>query len=380
MGEGRLGRTAMSLVILPKWRARLTASLVAGALGAAAFAMAADRQLFLDPLDSPASRLSGADRAGHEPLVAVAASAGRTIAVGLRGVIIYADVGQPLWRQAAVPVQTDLVAAQLLDDRLAWASGHDSVILHSEDGGASWRKQFDRDGAKRLISRYQQRVNAGEIGTQKYLDQVKLNTDGDVSLPYLGVWFEDQNNGYAVGAFGMIVATHDGGSNWEPWLDHIENDEFLNLNAIRGINGEIYIAGERGMVYRFDRKAKRFVGSSTGYKGSFFDIVGTTRALIAFGLRGAAYRSTDGGSTWQAASTGVERSITAGGVFDQGRRIVLLTETGQAIQSTDDGATFQPADLPRLPPVYGAVATGQTSLVAAGFLGVQNQTLKSLSP
>lgn len=371
----------MSLAMFRSRHARLATALVAAALGGAVGTWAADADTFRDPLDTPAVQMKGADRAGHEPLIAVAASATRTIGVGLRGMIIYSNTGTPEWRQAAVPVQTDLVAVQLLDDRLAWASGHDSTILHSEDGGASWSKQFDRNGARQVLSsNYQQRVGAGETGMQKYLDQVKLNTEGDVSLPYLGVRFEDSNNGYAVGAFGMIIATNDGGRTWLPWLDRIDNDEFLNLNAIRGINGETYIAGERGMVYRLDRKAQRFIGTSTGYKGSFFDIVGTPHALVAFGLRGVAYRSTDGGVTWQAAKTGVERTITAGGIFDDGRRIVLLTETGEAIQSTDDGATFKPADLPRLKPVSGAATTGQTSLVTAGLLGVQVQTLKLLSP
>jgi photosystem II stability/assembly factor-like uncharacterized protein len=299
----------------------------------------------------------------------------------LRGVVVHSGTGSPDWRQAAVPTQSDLVSVRLLNDRLAWASGHDSVILHSEDGGVTWTKQFDRNASKQVLrAHYEQRINAGEKGLQRYLDQTKLNTDGDVSLPYLGVWFEDPNNGYAVGAFGMIIATHDGGRSWIPWLDRIDNDEFLNLNGIRGINGDAYIAGERGMVYRLDRTRQRFVGTNTGYKGSFFDIVGTPRALVAFGLRGAAYRSTDGGSSWQPVKTGVERSITAGAVLDGGRRIVLLTEDGQAIQSTDDGASFQRTDLPKLPPIYGACANGQNSLVAAGFVGAQLHTLKSLAP
>lgn len=338
---------------------------------------------FHDPLETAATTLTGAAQASTEPFISVATMGTRQIAVGLRGVIVLADdatgAATSAWRQAPVPVQSDLVSVQLLDDRQAWASGHDGVILHSGDGGETWRKQLDRGICKQtLAAAYEQRIAGGEAAMSRYLAQVKLNTDGDVSLPFLGVWFDDAKSGYAVGPFGMIVASRDGGDSWSPWLDHIDNDEFLNLNSIRGIAGEVYIAGEHGMVYRLDRPRQRFVAMATGYKGSFFDITGTSRYLLAFGLRGAAYRSTDGGASWAAVKSGVERSITAGVVLDAGRRVVLLTETGQAVQSTDDGATFRPTALPRLPPVYAASADGADGIVVAGILGVQRHALGAM--
>ena len=361
----------MSSVRSARLRRCLMQALAAMAIGTLAAASADSVPAFHDPLDTPALLLQGAAPASAEPLIAISTTHARTIAVGLRGIAIYSDT-DGRWRQADVPVQSDLVAVQMLDGTQAWAAGHDAVILRSDDGGASWRKAFDRTASKQtLAAYYEKRVAAGETAMQTYLKQVRLNTDGDVSLPYLGIWFDDRNVGFAVGSFGMIIATRDGGKTWTPWLDRIDNDDFLNLNNIRGIDGEVYVVGERGRVYHLDRQQQRFAAAETGYKGTFFDIVGTRRALIAFGLRGAAYRSIDGGVSWHAAKTGVERAITAGAVFDGGRRIVLFTETGQAIQSTDDGQSFRPLQLPDALPVYAAGADPRGRVVLAGYAGVQ---------
>jgi photosystem II stability/assembly factor-like uncharacterized protein len=209
---------------------------------------------------------------------------------------------------------------------------------------------------------------------------LKLNTDGDVSLPFLGVWFIDDLNGFAVGSFGMIVATHDGGKSWAPWLHQIDNPEFLNLNSIRGIGGEVYITGEKGFVYKLDRGAQRFTASSTGYRGTLFDIVGTGRFLIAFGLRGAAYRSADAGASWTRIPTGTEANFTAGAVLDEGKRVVLLSDAGQALLSEDEGKTFHPAALRRRMPVYGAVEAARGTLATVGYAGVDMTGLRPADP
>src|SRR6266850_5485734 len=117
-------------------RRRWSMALVAAATVAAAASMSVAMS-FQDPLDTPATPLGGVARGEMQPLIAVAASESRTLAVGLRGLIVYSDDGGAQWRQATVPVQTDLVSVQLQDDRQVWASGHDSVILHSEDGGTT---------------------------------------------------------------------------------------------------------------------------------------------------------------------------------------------------------------------------------------------------
>src|SRR5258706_3122420 len=266
---------------------------------------------FLDPLDVPAVQEFGFRDLTSQPMLAIANAGARLVAVGLRGMIIFSDDRGGSWSQARVPVQTDLVAVHFADSEQGWATGHDAVILHTEDGGRTWTKQFDnRLAAVALPAHYQQRIASCGTSVIPFPKQIQLNTQGDASLPFLGIYFTDHLHGIAVGSFGMIVATEDGGKHWLPWLDRIDNKEFLNLNAIRKIGSNLVIAGEQGSVYRYIEKTRSFVAVSTPYKGSFFDVVGTRDFMLAVGLRGTAYRSINGGTTWQQVDTSTRDAVT----------------------------------------------------------------------
>ena len=68
-----------------------------------------------------------------------AARAGkRLIAAGERGRIFLSDDEGATWRPAVSPSQATLTTLYFLDARQGWAAGHDGVVLHSTDGGATW--------------------------------------------------------------------------------------------------------------------------------------------------------------------------------------------------------------------------------------------------
>lgn len=325
---------------------------------------------FKDPLDTPAERIEGAAVLERQPLLAVTRAGRRLIAVGLRGLVIISDDRGHTWRQAAVPAQSDLVSVSFVTPSRGWAVGHEGVILKSEDGGDTWAKQLDgRISLAKLAAYYQRRIDAGEGRLGSFLNQVKLNTQSGPSLPYMDVLFEDERSGWVVGPFGMILHTEDAGQTWIPWLDHVENDHFLNLNAIAKIGKEVYIAGEGGMVYVLDRKAARFVARPTGYKGSFFGIVGTNEAVVAFGLRGTVFRSADAGGSWTHVATDLGTNLTGGTVIDS-KTLALVSDGGLAIQSEDEGRTFRalPTETPMLFTGAAEVEGGRAVLV--GIQGV----------
>lgn len=342
---------------------------------------AADSRQFQDPLDVPSVQRFGAQKVTSQPLMAIANAGGRIVAVGLRGLVIFSDDNGRSWRQARVPVQTDLVAVQFVTPRQGWASGHDAVILHTEDGGESWTKQFDnRLAAVVLPAYYERRLASGDASVAPLLKEVQLNTQGDTSLPFLSVYFSDLQHGFAVGSFGMIVATEDGGKHWLPWLDHIDNKGYLNLNSIRKIGDDLIIAGEQGSVYRYDEKAKSFVAISTPYKGSFFDITGTNSFMLAVGLRGTAFRSVDKGSTWQHIETPVKDTITSASVSGRDDEIVLTTSGGALLVSSDHGLTFRESEVSH-PMLLTAVSTLKNGwVVLAGLQGVDMAKLDAGQP
>ena len=71
------------------------------------------------------------------------------------------------------------------------------------------------------------------------MDLAVGSADAHPLVGVLDVWFADENNGYAVGAYNLIFRTRDGGMTWESWFDRTENPKFFNLYAIRPVAGTL---------------------------------------------------------------------------------------------------------------------------------------------
>src|SRR5208337_2118511 len=145
--------------------------------------------------------------------------------------------------------------------------------------------------------------------------------------PFLDVWFENETTGFVVGSFNLIFRTSDGGKSWDPWFDRVENPGFLHLYCIRPVGRDVFIVGEQGLILKLDREAGAFRRMPSPYNGSFFGLVSNSEAMVVFGMRGTAFRSVDGGRTWQKSETGVSAGLTGGAVTKDGR-IVLVSLVG----------------------------------------------------
>jgi photosystem II stability/assembly factor-like uncharacterized protein len=313
------------------------------AAGAVAWAVQpAQGKGWRDVLDAPAIKSPLASRA---LLNGLASAGSRIVAVGQRGHILYSDDAGGSWRQADVPVSSDLVAVSFPEPTKGWAVGHDGVVLHSADAGVTWTVQLDGR-------------NLGAQGAEN---------------PFLDVWFRDASEGFAVGAFGLAMHTTDGGAHWTP-LQALDNPKSLHLYAVRGIGADIYISGEQGLMLKLESGDTRFRALELPYRGTLFGITGSTRSLVAFGLRGTVLRSTDGGRSWQQTATGLQVGLTAGTLQDDGR-IVIVSQAGHILSSTDDGASFSIASTERTVPAAAVVAPVKGTLVIAGSRGAQSLPL-----
>ena len=116
----------------------LAATLSAPALGAG----------FVDPLDAPAAQ---SPLAARSLLQGVAIAGSRIVAVGQRGHVVHSNDSGTSWKQASVPVSSDLTAVFFVDDKQGWAVGHDGVILHTADSGEKWELQLSGRTANDLL-------------------------------------------------------------------------------------------------------------------------------------------------------------------------------------------------------------------------------------
>lgn len=322
---------------------------------------------FADVLDVPAQTSPYATKG----LVNGLALAGqRVVGVGQRGHIVYSDDGGRSWQQAKVPLSSDLVAVSFPTPQRGWAVGHDGVILHSSDAGETWTRQLDgRSLGERMLAHYKAK------GDETWIAEAERFAAQGAENPFLDVWFADDKCGYAIGAFNLILHTADGGQTWEPWLDRSDNPQALHLYAVRPAGGELFITGEQGLVLRLDAAAGRFVALETPYKGSFFGLVGTADAVLVFGLRGNAFRSTDRGATWHKVETGLQEGLTAGMPVGAGG-MLLASQAGRLLVSSDGGVHFAPVKLERTLPTAAVQPIGADAAVVAGPRGVAVQALR----
>lgn len=332
---------------------------------------------FKDVLDVPADR---SPLAASSLLNGVALAGNRLVCVGWRGYIIYSEDQGKSWVQADVPVSSDLVAVCFPSARKGWAVGHDGVVLHSGDGGITWEKQLDgRAAAEIMLSYYTknppQDLPGGSEGTVRLMDEMKRFVREGADKPFLDVWFENETTGFIVGTFNLIFRTTDGGKSWDPWYDRTENALGMHFYCIRPVGKDVFIVGEQGMVQKLDRSAGRFRRIETPYQGSFFGITGNSGSLVAFGLRGNAYRSRDGGANWQKIETGIAAGLTGATVTEDGQ-IVLVSQGGHIVRSTDDGASFAPVRVKHLLPATGVCAVNKEMLAITTVGGVQMERIE----
>ncbi|HEX4583759.1 MAG TPA: YCF48-related protein [Burkholderiaceae bacterium] len=368
-GRRPVGRAAGS-----KLAARFAVASLCICAAGVLIARATPTNAWRDPLDEAASMTH---RAATSLLQAAAFAGDRLVVVGVLGRILVSDDHGQTWQQAAVPASADLLAVNFPSEQSGWAVGHYGVIVHSSDGGLHWTKVLDGRQEQALIEKhFRARLASGDATARRYLDEAELDYQYGPALPLLDVCFETPSTGFAVGAFGQIFRTDDGGQSWQPWMEHVDNPGFQHLTSIRRIGSALVMSSERGTVFRLDRRADRFEAIVTGYNGTYFGIVGNAHRMIAFGLRGNAMESDDGGTTWAKLQTGEESNLNAAAIVDDDR-VVFATQAGRLLASGPGGARFVVA-MQEAGGLTGLAAGPGRSLVATGVRGVRVVDLAQL--
>ena len=283
----------------------------------------------------------------------------RFVTVGERGLILVSNDMGHSWQQAEVPVSTTLTAVFFPSSQKGWAVGHDGVILHTANGGYTWIKQLDgnqinllaREPLKRAVDlqKAELRVSPQSINSEisatfdnlEYLltDWIRAVEEGP-SRPWMGVWFADESVGIAIGTFGLIFKTTDGGRSWYPLIDRVENPEGYHYYGITHADGSLYLTGEGGMLFRSEDIGETWIRLPSPAQASWFGIISCHKGLIAFGLQGSAFRSMDRGLSWRPLDTIRSCSLSGGTVLGNGG-VLLIGMDGVPLYSSDHGTSFQ---------------------------------------
>lgn len=308
------------------------------------------------------------ERAARATMLAIARAGNRLVAVGERGIVLLSDDHANTWRQGAVPVSVALNAVYFVDERRGWAVGHLGVVLHTEDAGEHWTLQLDGVQAAQLVLQAAKSENAR--------NKARALVDDGPDKPLLDVHFENAQTGYAIGAYNLAFRTDDGGRQWRPWMEYVENPKGLHLYAMTSAGSKLFIAGEQGLLLCSTDKGMHFTTSTAPSKGTYFGVVaGGDGELLLFGLRGRAFRTVDGQS-WLEIDTGTRASLTAGTRLVDGR-LVLASQAGELVVSHDGGRRFKTLSSGDPLPITGMVQTADGHLAVTTPRGVRRVDVPS---
>lgn len=170
--------------------------------------------------------------------------------------------------------------------------------------------------------------------------------------------------GIAIGAYGQLYRTNDGGKNWtfefhgefllpedleyleelkqedeEAYLDE-QSSILAHFNSIFKDGRTLYMVGEVGLIAKSSDFAKKWLPFDEIYQGSFNDISRTHQGnLLVVGLRGNVFRSLKNGTPWQHIKTGTQALLNSIVLGDNGS-IYVLGNNGVILKSDDDGISF----------------------------------------
>jgi photosystem II stability/assembly factor-like uncharacterized protein len=296
-------------------------------------------------------------------LLAAATAGQRIVAVGERGIVALSDDGGLTWKQALSPTSVTLTAVRFADAKRGWAVGHGGTVLATEDGGERWSRRLDGRKSAQLVLEA-----ARASGDAKAVQEAeRLVADGP-DKPLLDLLLLDERRLLAVGAYGLAVASEDGGQAWASWTPRLPNPKGLHLYTARQRGQTLLLAGEQGLVLLSADGGKTFRRVETPYKGTFFSAeLLAEHDIVLAGLRGNVLRSTDGGANWVPVATPMPVSITATALAADGG---LLATNQAGFVMALRGDRFVPVHAAPMPPLNGLLQRPNAPLLALSVQGV----------
>ena len=136
------------------------------------------------------------------------------------GVVMKTTDGGNTWHNLPV-IGDDFRHISALDANRIWICGYNGTVIRTLDGGNSWKK---------------------------------LRNGNDITLPRYhleGIWFRDEQHGYAVGEQGLVCYTDDGGTHWMEF-DRFTDDALFFIAPCA--DGQLIVGGENGSLYKLMQK------------------------------------------------------------------------------------------------------------------------------
>ena len=366
-----------------KWIAICTAVLSVATFSASAQPAGDDYDVIFAP--SPQ-----AQRAEQGVIIGLQRYLDQTIAVGAFGTILTRQ-GNDDWVQAEVPTSVLLTSVHYVDANTIWATGHDGVLLRSQDAGQSWQRMMDgyrllekellwlEEREAYLTTRLDEAEDDDEAFDYEYLldelsfqiDAAGIQQDVGPTKPFLDILFLDQDHGFAIGAYGLVLETQDGGEDWTVVNERLENPTAYHLNKlIANEDGELFIIGEAGQLFRSDDRGMNWEQLDSPYHGSLFGgLFDQQGRMWIYGLRGNVFVSDDNGDSFQSVDANTRYNLNSGTVMADGT-VVLAGHSGTLVFFAADSLQAQRFEHSSNVPLSGLLQNAGNELILVGRGGI----------
>jgi photosystem II stability/assembly factor-like uncharacterized protein len=248
------------------------------------------------------------------PFLAISClGAGRAWIAGKEGIVYHTTDGGASWQSVTTGSNRHVFALQFADEQRGHAAGDFGAMVHTEDGGQTWTQQ-------RVPAEFSLPEEAIDMGVEP----------GDVNL--YGLSYGDRDHVWAVGEFGTIMASTDGGLTWTQQHAPFESTLFgvHFIDPLRGwavgIDSVIVTTTDGGVTWTVEPPPVR--------GRSFYDIVLRGSRGWIVGESGTLLTSSDGGTTWQLSPVPIELAANW-------LRGVALLPTGRGLAVGADGLIFR---------------------------------------
>ncbi|MHB1325013.1 MAG: YCF48-related protein [Thermoleophilia bacterium] len=257
--------------------------------------------------------------------------------------------GDGTWQWVNPSVQGNtLRSLSFVNANTGWAAGDGGTILKTTDGGASWSAQIPSSNSCTGVTPYGSGCNLK------------------------GVSFFDANNGWAVGAFGTIWKTINGGTSWTaqslPIIGCGGSCVYANLSGVHFISSTVGIAV--GPSYAFATRDggaswTQVTGINTSHSLNAIQLVDSNNGF-AVGDNGAVYKITWNGSTWAAAQQTGTGTQSLTGLYFANAANGFAVGGGRLWRTVNGGTTWLKNETLRTENFRAVTMTGTTLVVTGG--------------
>ena len=303
------------------------------------------------------------------------------IAVGAMGLILHTSDGGRTWTRQKKLTDSNLSEVFFVDENEGWIAGGrirsaetnesmshderggDGIILHTEDGGATWEIQFAKRGTYLFGIFFIDNKNGWAVGEGGLL--IHTSDGGNLwsLLPTTGtikwlnsVYFFDKLNGLIVGESETVLLTKDGGTTWEK-INAEADRKFYDFRSFyrditfKGNKG--WIVGQNGTILATRDKGRTWEPQATEFDERLRELMDLKKVCFidenngfAVGGLGTRIMKTDnGGDSWSLIKianndqlNGIWVNDNGTGFIVGGRSKILKTEDNGRTWTTENGS------------------------------------------